>query len=62
MLNKFKEEQFVAYSLLTNAIKNDKLSHAYLIDANYYDDSYNFILSFVKDIILVIRLIGWFVD
>lgn len=51
MLNKFKEEQFVAYSLLTNAIKNDKLSHAYLIDANHYDDSYNFILSFVKDII-----------
>lgn len=51
MLNKFKEEQFVAYSLLTNAIKNNKLSHAYLIDANHYDDSYNFILSFVKDII-----------
>ena len=51
MLNKFKEEQFVAYSLLTNAIKNDKLSHAYLIDANHYDDSHNFILSFVKDII-----------
>lgn len=51
MLNKYKEEQFVAYSLLTNAIKNDKLSHAYLIDANHYDDSYNFILSFLKDII-----------
>ena len=51
MLNKYKEEQFVAYSLLTNAIKNNKLSHAYLIDANHYDDSYNFILSFVKDII-----------
>ena len=51
MLNKFKKEQFVAYSLLNNAIKNDKLSHAYLIDANHYDDSYNFILSFVKDII-----------
>lgn len=51
MLNKFKEEQFVAYSLLTNAIKSDKLSHAYLFDANHYDDSYNFILSFVKEII-----------
>lgn len=51
MLDKFKDEQFVAYSLLSNAIKNNKLSHAYLIDANHYEDSYGFVLSFVKDII-----------
>ena len=51
MLEDFKESQFVAYSLLSNAIKNNKLSHAYLIDANHYEDSYDFVLSFVKTII-----------
>ena len=32
MLDKYKDSQFVAYSLLFNAIKNNKLSHAYLIE------------------------------
>ena len=51
MLDKYKDSQFVAYSLLFNAIKNNKLSHAYLIDTNHYDESFDFVLSFVKAII-----------
>lgn len=51
MLDKFKDSQFVAYSLLVNAIKSNKLSHAYLIDTNHYEESFDFVLSFVKAII-----------
>ena len=50
MLDDFKESQFVAYSLLKGAIKKNKLSHAYLIDANHYDKSFDFVLAFVKAI------------
>lgn len=51
MLDDFKDAQFVAYSLLNNALKNNKLSHAYLFDANHYDGAFDFILAFVKSII-----------
>ena len=51
MLDRFKDSQFVAYSLLTNSIKNNKLSHAYLFDANHYDEAFDFVLSFVKAIL-----------
>ena len=51
MLDDFKNSQFIAYSVLTNAIKNNRLSHAYLIDANHYDKSFDFVLSFVKTIL-----------
>lgn len=51
MLEDFKDSQFIPYSLLTNAIKNNKLSHAYLIDTNKYEKSFDFVLSFVKSIL-----------
>ena len=51
MLDDFKESQFIAYSLLTNVIKNNKLSHAYLIDANNYEGSFDFVLAFIKSIL-----------
>ena len=51
MLDDFKDSQFIAYSLLSNAIRNNKLSHAYLIDANHYEEAFDFVLSFVKSII-----------
>lgn len=51
MLEKFKDSQFVAYSLLVNAIRSNKLSHAYLIDTNHYEESFDFVLSFVKSIV-----------
>lgn len=51
MLDDFKDSQFVAYSLLVNAIKNDKLSHAYLFDTNGFEKSFDFVLAFVKTIL-----------
>ena len=51
MLDNFKDSQFVAYSLLYNAIKSNKLSHAYLIDANHFEESFDFVLAFVQSIV-----------
>ena len=48
MFDNYKDSQFLAYSLILNSIKNNKISHAYLIDGNNYSDLENFILSFVK--------------
>jgi len=50
MLEKYKEEQPILYNLLTNAIKNDKLSHAYLFETNNNPNSLDIIYSFVKEI------------
>lgn len=50
MLEKYKDSQNVVYSLLKNAINNDKLSHAYLFDANNNPYAMDIILSFVKEI------------
>lgn len=51
MLDDFKDSQDIAYSLLVNAINNDKLSHAYLIDTNKFEKSFDFVLAFVKAIL-----------
>lgn len=51
MLDDFKETQFVAYSIMINAIKNNMVSHAYLIDDNNSDESFNIALAFVKAIL-----------
>lgn len=51
MLDDYKNSQSVAYSVLNNAILNNKLSHAYLVDANNYEDSFSFVLAFVKAVI-----------
>lgn len=51
MLDNYRESQFVAYSLLTNAVKNNKLSHAYIIDANHYEEAFDFVLAFIKSVL-----------
>lgn len=51
MFDDFKESQFVAYSLLTNAIRNNKMSHAYLIDGNNNEYAFDFVMSLVKMIV-----------
>lgn len=51
MLDDFKETQFVAYSIMVNAIKNNMVSHAYLIDENNNDKSFNMVMAFVKAIL-----------
>ncbi|MBQ8219332.1 MAG: hypothetical protein IJZ79_06220 [Bacilli bacterium] len=53
MLSSYKDKQGLAYSILSNEIKNNKISHAYLFDTNGYCDAYNMILSFVKEIFCI---------
>ena len=51
MFDNFKDSQFVAFSLLTNSIKNNKISHAYLIDGNSNEHAFDFVMSLVKVIL-----------
>lgn len=51
MLDLYDEKQIVAINFLKNAIKNDKISHAYLFETNGNCDSLNIAISFAKAII-----------
>ena len=44
----FMNTQSNCYSLLKNSILTGKLSHAYLIDGNNNDNSYDFVFAFIK--------------
>ena len=50
MLEKYKDKQPLFYEEIKNSMNNDKISHAYLIETNGYLESYDLIISFVKDI------------
>ena len=50
MLDKYKDEQPILYRVLSNAIKNDKLSHSYLFEVNDNSNALDIIYSFVKEI------------
>lgn len=52
LINQYEKEQPIATRTLVQAISNNRISHAYLFETNDYYDSNNFIISFVKDIIL----------
>lgn len=41
-------EQVIATKMIKNAIKNDRLAHAYIIETNGYEKGYDFALSFAK--------------
>ena len=49
MLDNYKESQEIAYSLLMNSIKKNKLSHAYLFNANNNEFAMDFIYAFIKN-------------
>lgn len=51
MLEKYKDGQPIVYNILNNAIKNNKLSHAYLFDSNGNSNIMDIVLSFAKMII-----------
>ncbi len=51
MLDEFKDCQSVAYGILSNAVSNNKISHAYLFDCNENPDAMKIALSFAKMII-----------
>lgn len=48
MLKDYEKEQFVAYTVIKHSLMNDKLSHAYLINANNYDKAFDFSLAMAK--------------
>ena len=48
MFDNYKDSQNVVYSMLKNSIKLNKISHAYLIDSNRYNDIENFIKAVIK--------------
>ena len=50
MLDDYKESQPLFYNLVRNSLKDEFLSHAYLIDENNNHDAFKMVLSFVKEI------------
>lgn len=48
MLDDFSLEQEIVYKTLINSVKNNKYSHAYLIETNGYPKALNLALSFAK--------------
>ena len=51
MLTDYKDKQEKAYKIFSNAINNNYLSHAYLIDENNSSDSFDIVMSFVKEVL-----------
>ncbi len=51
MIESYQEKQPIAYRILTNAILNDEYSHAYLFETNGFNESFTFIMGFVKSIL-----------
>lgn len=51
MLDEFKNEQPVVYKTLINSVKNNRCSHAYLIESNGYSKSLDLALAFAKYIL-----------
>ena len=50
MLDLFKDKQPLFYEQINNSIKNNKITHAYLIETNDYPESDSLILEFVKEL------------
>ena len=51
MLDDYRDKQSVAYNIMMNEINNDHISHAYLIDENNNNDSFNIVMAFIKEIL-----------
>ena len=48
MFDNYIKIQNIAYNILKNSIKSDKISHAYLIETQGNDYGFDFALSFAK--------------
>ena len=51
MLDEFQIEQSIIYKTLVNSVKNNKCSHAYLIDTNGYSKALDLAIAFAKYIL-----------
>lgn len=52
----FSIEQKVAYNIIRYSIKNNKISHAYLVNTNNYSFSWEFVMEMVKSFLCVNHL------
>lgn len=50
MLDLYKEKQSLFYDEVKKSLENNKLSHAYLIETNNYEEKDDLILNFIKEI------------
>ena len=50
MLDLFKDKQSLFCEEINNSIKNNKITHAYLIETNDYPDANQLILAFIKEL------------
>lgn len=48
MLSDYKDKQSLVYNLFMSDIKNNCVTHAYLIDENNCDEAYDMVMAFVK--------------
>lgn len=55
MLDEYKNSQKIAYNILSNSLKKNKLSHAYLIETNGNQCGFNFALSFAKSLLCPLK-------
>lgn len=51
MLKEYKESQPIAYTILKNALKNNKYAHAYIFEDNFSNDALSLALAFVKELL-----------
>ncbi len=51
MLEKYKDTQKNAYNLFNNQLNLNQISHAYLLDDNNSNDSFDIVISFIKAIL-----------
>ena len=51
MLDDYRDKQQVAYNIMMNEIHNNNISHAYLIDENNNNESFDIVMAFIKEIL-----------
>lgn len=51
MLSDYEKKQPIAYNIMINEIKNNHISHAYLIDENSNNESLDIVMAFIKEIL-----------
>lgn len=51
MLGEYKDINKVAFNILSNEIKNNKVKHAYLFDVSSSSNFFPFIYAFIKSIL-----------
>ena len=49
MLDDFSLEQNIVYKTLINSVRNDKCSHAFLIETNGYSKGLDLAIAFAKE-------------